>query len=177
MNDITKFIYDKAKGKFDNERDAEQFVNGFITKVASIIDGAFESKDPKSSYPTPFEKGIGESLGRTAVGGVATLGVMGITALANTIKDHTLYNKFLQALDHVSKSNRLVKATDKQKVLSYAHTIFKFAPHVATDENLLSNILSHVIQGESIDANIIKLITELENRYRDSTGFDPKKWL
>lgn len=170
-------LYDHIRAKaletYGNEEEAEQFVNGFMTKAAGIWDASGKEYSLGSSVI----KGTGESLGRSVVGGVASLGIAGIGAIAGAIKDHGLYNKFLNSLNEVMRTNSVVKEADKKKVIDFGNTIFKFAPHVATDPNLLSTILSNAIHGESIDPTTIKTLMELESRFREMKTFDHKAWM
>jgi hypothetical protein len=179
-SDILKYIYDKAKSRFDgDEALAEQMMNGFITKTAATLNSYMKgtNTDRAPNFPSSFAKGLAESAGRTAVGGVATLGLLGISALANSIREDNLHRKFMIALNEATQTNRVLKAADKNKVINFAETIFKFAPNVASDANLLGSILSNAIHGDSIDPMTVRTLTELESRYRDTTGFDPKRFL
>jgi hypothetical protein len=54
---------------------------------------------------------------------------------------------------------------DRGRVKGYADTVFRFAPNVASDVNLLTSILANAVHGESIDPMTIKTLTELENRF------------
>jgi F0F1-type ATP synthase beta subunit len=87
-----------------------------------------------------------------------------------------LYRKFTEALKTVSESNRIIRNADRNKVLSYADTIYKFAPHVASDVNLLSQLLANAIHGEGVDPTTIETITRLEERYSKDTAFKPKNY-
>jgi hypothetical protein len=181
MGDFTKYIYDKVRSRYGNDEQADQFMQGMMTKLAAAtaapdIPSGDRGSKPGISFESSFTKGIGESAGRAVAGGIAAVGIAGIAAIASQFKDKALYRKFLQALNEATQTNRVLKGADKNKLMNFAHTIFKFAPHVATDPNLLSTILSNAIHGESIDPMTVKTLTELENRYRDVTGFDPKRW-
>lgn len=159
---------------------ADAFVEGFIKEAAA---GGFAGATPgaaKAPWETStalghgivdnFAKNIGGSLGNLAVNTV----VGGIASLVGSARDSLLHRKFTESLKTVIESNRIVRNADRNKVMSYAETIFRFAPHVASDVNLLSQLLSNSIHGEGVDPTTIETITRLEERYGKDTGFKPK---
>jgi hypothetical protein len=120
--------------------------------------------------------GLGKGIGALAMG----IGAAGISHAVSSLSSASLHSKFLQALQSAIASNRILKDADKAKVEQYAETIFKFAPNVATDSNLLSSILANAIHGEGIDPMTIKTLGDLEGRYNDnrsSSGFTPKTYV
>lgn len=172
----------KAEELFPNdEKSQADFVEGFITKTANIFSTAMKTKHDQGSFGDSFfNRGIGQATGKALVGGVAGLGVAGIMSLMNTVSDNKLYNDYLKALNVAVRENRILKAANPKKVSDFGQTIFKFAPHVATDPNLLSSILANAIHGEGIDPMTIRTLTELESRYQDIGNkelFNPKAWI
>lgn len=170
---------------YGSEEAADEFMNGFVVKAASFWDNfnlnapTAAPKDSRfqATFGEHISKGMGESLGRAAAGGAASLAIAGISSVAGVIKDHALYNKFLKALNEAVHSNKILKGEDKTKVINFANTVFKFAPNVATDPNLLASILANAIHGENIDPMTIKTLTELESRYKELGNFQPKQWI
>lgn len=182
-NELIDLIKEEAKKLYpDNEKQAELFVNGFITKAAGLMDYFTLESPNKETYKGPnfggsIAKGLGESLGRTAAGMAGAGAIAGMAGLAKTYSGHKLYNDFLKALQEAIQMNRILQVADPQKVMNFANTIFKFAPHVATDSNLLSSILANAIHGEGIDTMTIRTLTELEGRYSESKSHDVRKWV
>lgn len=114
---------------------------------------------------SPFAKALGEGTARAglALGALALLA--GGRVAYKGIQGSFLSGKFQQALEKVKASNILIQSADPAKVESYAATIFKFAPHIAADPNLLSAVLANAIHGEGIDPMTIKTLQEMEERY------------
>jgi hypothetical protein len=160
---------------------ADAFVEGFV-KEASMFDYETRTggdKSPGGTLGQDVVKGIGDSFGKSIGGGIGNLAVnsvvSGIASLVGSAKDSLLYRKFTESLKTVVESNRIVRNADRNKVMSYAETIFKFAPHVASDVNLLSQLLANAIHGEGVDPNTIETITRLEERYGPGrNSFQPK---
>lgn len=145
---------------------AEEFVKAFMEKMAN-----------EPSIPGSWNKGIGESLGRGVVGLGLGLGVAGVSHVVGGIRNQVMHNKFLQALNEAVQMNVILKKADKQKVLSYGETLFRYAPHVATDANMLAHLLSNAVQGDGIDAQTIRMAADLENRYQQNNEVRVKDYL
>lgn len=164
-----------------SEDEANAFVEGFVKEAASQMD-MFGGNHPVHNH---FEKdsiygrtvgGISDSLGK-GIGALALNGVVaGVAGLVGSAQNASLYRQFTEALKKVVESNRVIKNADRTKVLSYAETIFKFAPHVASDANVLSQLLANAVHGEGIDPNTIETITRLEERYAGKRSFQPKNF-
>ena len=120
--------------------------------------------------------GLGKALGEGVGGVLISAGIQGVANLASIVGENNLHTKFLESLANAIQSNRIIKEANKDRVRQYAETIFKFAPNVATDPNLLSSILANAIHGEGIDPMTIKTLTDLESRYKENTTFSPKSY-
>jgi hypothetical protein len=196
MTQIYLGLRKQAEEKFPNdEKSQNEFVDGFITKVANILSSLDQFKSNLSyngSIPTGrdtklgddvaksfWSQGVAQTAGKVFAGGVAGLGMAGILGMAKVVSDHALHNNYLKALNEAIQTNRVLKGAEKHKVLNFGNTIFKFAPHVATDPNMLSSILANAIHGDGIDPMTIRTLTDLESRYQDLGSdklFDPKRW-
>lgn len=156
---------------------ADAFVEGFV-KEASVFDYVTKSGDNPGHMGQDIVRNIGESFGKSIGGGIGNLAinsvVSGIAGLVGSAQNSMLYRKFTEALKTVVESNRIVRNADRNKVMSYAETIYKFAPHVASDVNILSQLLSNAIHGEGVDPTTIETITRLEERYSKDVSFKPK---
>lgn len=152
-----------ALEKFASEEEREAFLEGFM-KEASIGRIMAEALSRKS---------IAKPIGALAVGlGGAAL-AYGIHSAKSIASNGLLRSKFENSLTQVMNGNKVVRGADPVKAKQYADTIFDFAPHVASDPNLLSSILANAVQGEGVDVMTIKTLTELEGRYRDNNAQKP----
>lgn len=172
--------------KFAGDKTAvAHFMDGF-TKEAGVLDRMLNTP---TGQPTAFDKtkspdtlgntitrGIGQSFGQGLGNLAVTAGVSSVGSLYRSVNNTMLHSKFLQALERAYQGNRILKEADKEKVLQYAETVFKFAPNVATDANLLSSILANAIHGEGIDPMTIKTLTDLEGKFTDNATFSPKQY-
>lgn len=161
LDKIKEVALEKYAG---DEQLAEAFLEGFTKE-------AFDLKS--------FNEGVGSAVGKGVGGTMIGLGIAGFSKALQNVNMGGLHNQFMQALEHAVATNPVLKSADKQKVVQYAETIFKFAPHVATDPNVLSSVLSNAIHGESLDPMTIRTLTDLEGRYVDnhsSTSFTPKTY-
>ncbi len=122
---------------------------------------------------TGLGQNIGKGLGSLLVGA----GVSGVLTAASSIRNQNLHSSFLESLETVIKSNPIVRQAKKDRVVSYAETVFKYAPHVAVDPNLLSSILANAVHGEGIDVATIKTLTDLEKQYMGNNTESPKNFL
>lgn len=175
--------------KFAGDKQAcDTFVDSFTGRIkeAGLLDGMLNlptgqgSKHNGERAPETaahaITKGLSTSIGQGLGGLVMSLGTTTAGTLYNTVRNQALHSKFLQALERAYRNNRILTESPKEKVLQYAETIFKFAPNVATDSNLLTSILTNAIHGDGIDPMTIKTLTELEGRFTDNTTFNPKSY-
>lgn len=158
-----------------NDAQADAFIDGFI-KEASFP----STQAPREPWKATTAAGhnLVESFGKNIGGGLGNLAVnslvSGIAGIVGSARESMLYRKFTESLKTVIESNRIVRNADRNKVMSYAETIYRFAPHVASDVNLLSQLLANSIHGEGVDPSTIETITRLEERYGKDSGFKPK---
>lgn len=163
-------------GFTDDQADA--FVEGFIKEASvGLPAAAGGGKEPWSASNSithgvvdNFAKNIGGGLGNLAINSL----IGGVANLVGSARDSLLHRRFTESLKTVIESNRIVRNADRNKVMSYAETIFRFAPHVAADVNLLSQLLSNSIHGEGVDPTTIETITRLEERIGKDNSFKPK---
>lgn len=175
MNTQIQELYELGMEKFaGDESAAKDFVKGFLKE-------AFEKS---AGLPETFfqaaRSGAGKTVGTAAAAFGVGLGIHGISSMLNSAKTENLRTVYQSSLSKVVASNPLLHDADQQKLNSYAETIFKFAPHVACDANLLSSILAHINQGEGIDPMIIRTLTDLEAKLVESKKnalFSPKSYL
>lgn len=173
----------------DDKQAAAEFIEGF-TKEAGILDGMLGAAtgqpvpsgkpDIPPRAPDTLQhtilKGMGTSLGQ-GLGGLAITGSLtGLGTMYNKVHNMALHSKFLQALERAYQSNRILKEAPREKVMQYAETIFRFAPNISTDSNILSSVLANAIHGEGIYPDTIKMLTDIEDKYMGNSGFNPKMY-
>lgn len=156
-----------------------------MEKLASEEEvNAFMEGFEKVAFGPGFMGELGQAMTRADVIGKAGVGLAASLLGAAVVKGVSVANKFADesklrgqfetALMQIKGSNRALKGVKPEKIDNFAHTIFKFAPHVASDPNLLGYVLGNVVQGdESIDVNTIKMLVDLESRYIENHRTQP----
>lgn len=168
-------VYKIGLEKFEGDHEkAAEFTKGFLKQASSL--------------PMAFGEGIGKALGEgagKAIGaGVAGLGIglgiAGLSAAMHGMAGVGQRAKFDAALKQAITSNSTLMHADRAKLMSYAETMFKFAPQIASDPNLLANVLSSAIHGESMDLTTVRTLADLESRYSETKKnglFSPKAFV
>ena len=172
-NEILGMVKEAAAEQYSDEAARDAFMEGFEKSAAGYFKNIVTSK----TFQNEFRKGLGSNVAKVGLGlGASLLGaaiVKGVNTVSSKMDSSQLRAQFEQALQQVSQNNRVVRGSKPERVREYAETIFKFAPHVAADQNLLSSILANAVLGEGIDPQTIKVLTELESRYNDSRSSSP----
>lgn len=165
LQDSINEVYNLGLEKYAGDQDkAKEFTTGFLKEAFT-----WES----------VSKGAGGALGAGVVGAGLGLAVHGLSTLMADKNNSALHDKFRSVLAHVISQSSLLKNTDSSKVNAYAETVFKFAPHVACDPNLLSAALTSAAHGEVMDMTTVKALSDLEIRYiegRKNALFTPKTY-
>lgn len=185
MTDILDEVRAIALEQYKDEAQVDQFMEGFVEKAASsnlaqhfdLSKGLPGNETKAPTLGGSLAKGVGEQMGRSVVGAGATAAASGIMHLVRASQARKLYSAFIKSLTEATQMSKVLKSADKSRVVSYAHTVYKFAPHVATDSNMLSQILANAVHGDGIDPMTIRTLTELESRYMDTKAFRPKDYM
>lgn len=172
LNKIAQLGLEKFAG---DQKLASEFVRGFVKEALSMPQAGSLGHHMLGEASGGLASAIGKGLGATGV----ALGIAGIGAAVNAVSSSSLHTKFLTALESAVQKNTVLRQADPERVHQYAETIFKFAPNVATDPNLLSSILANAIHGDGIDPMTIRTLSDLEGRYSEnkSNVFSPKKYV
>ena len=99
-------------------------------------------------------------LGIGALGGLASMAVNKIGRVFGATANRASYDR---AFRTAMKDSEILQ-NDPMKAKRMADTIFGFAPMVASDPNVLSNILVNSIHGDSMDLQTVRAVTELEEK-------------
>lgn len=163
-----------------DEDKAAAFVEGFVKESSSyygqMAGDAFSGILHSPGFGEGLHKALGTGVGALALG----FGVHGLSTMLSGANTQALKGKFDKAFAEVTAHNPIVQNAEPAKVRSYAETIFKFAPHVACDANLLSSILANAVHGEGIDPMTIRTLADLEGRLVESkkaSNFSPKAYV
>ena len=112
--------------------------------------------------------------GRAMAGAGAGAGMIGAIKILGMAKSSIKRRDFERALEEVLISNPILKQEGRPKVEKFAETVFRFAPNVASDPNLLSTVLANAVHGESMDTTTIKSLTELEAKFNQYSDVKPR---
>ena len=133
-------------------------------------------KKKQPSLIDELSGGIAGAMGKGIGGMVTSLGAVGVGSAYKHVANLATHSRFLQALEFAVKHNRNLQEVDRAKILQYAETIFKFAPNVSTDPNILTSTLVNAVLGDGMDIQTIKTLTELEAKYTDNNAFSVKDY-
>lgn len=185
-------VKELAMEKFAGDQQlVDEFIKGFAKEamaarnekstIEDLSDKLRQARErgPLGSAASGLGKAFGEGLG----GLMITTGVGALGEIARSLSHDRLRTRFLQSLEQVLKTNPIVSEEARKSsksletVKTYAETIFRFAPNIAADANLLSTLLANAVHGSSIDPMTIKTITDLERTYKDNNTFTPKSYI
>ncbi len=169
-------LYELGLEKFaGDENAAKAFVSGFLKEA---MFGNILNKTGQTFGQAVLEggaKGLGMGVAGLAIG----LGIHGLSSSVNAANTASLRGKFQEVLSRVVKESPILQNADKDKINSFANTIFSFAPKVATDPNLLSTVLVNSIHSESLDPTTIRSLVDLESKIQETRKnalFSPKTY-
>lgn len=169
-----------------DEELADQFVAGFVAHVmlekeAQEVEAMQkEAAGPgvrKPDLTTEYMSGIAHEAGKASAGFAGNMAVGALVGGFRLVKDQFRYQRFLKALEQAISNSHTLREANRQKVGKYADTIYRFAPLVAVDPNLLQSVLTNAILGDGIDLMTIKSLTDLQGRYSDNASLNPKSWV
>lgn len=193
MNDLIKGFKDTLSQGMDKIASEYQIdpsnYDEFLVKVAEEFETSVKANglDKEALFGSAFSAGaaaagkipagsltskLGYGLGAAAIGVGATLGANAIQGLAS-MAVNKVGNMFGAASNRSAYEHSLAQAiagseiltnADPMKVKRMADSIFTFAPTVAADSNVLTNILVNAIHGDSIDLQTVRAVTELEEK-------------
>ena len=104
----------------------------------------------------------------SAIATLATVGTGMLMSLKRKIQND-LKRKTL--VEDLIKSDPVIGAADKDKVLEYYATIFHIAPHISADKNIVRDLLRNFLTFNKVDLNSIKMLSDAEKSM--STVYKP----
>lgn len=154
----------------------EEIISSALDKLPKNLEkfekaeGLTKKADAAGVLGNAFVQGIGGAAAAALMGGA----LIGLRNAVNSAKNNSLRPAFEQSLKTamagVDPASEILR-NNKQKVRSFAETIFNFAPHAACDPNILKGILAHVVQGDSIDPATVRSLMELEEKKKNLQAF------
>jgi hypothetical protein len=103
----------------------------------------------------------GVSLASNAISGLASAAINKIGKSYSAGNNRQAYEAAFR--EAVANSDLLQQ--DPAKARKMGETIFRVAPTISGDANLLTNILNNSIHGDSMDLQTVKVLTELEEKH------------
>jgi hypothetical protein len=168
---LVKFAGDQAA--------AQNYVEGFVAELEKVAYDD-DKDDSKGGLGGKFTGAAVGAIGKGLGGLVAGLGMHGMGYLMSSVQNDRLHSDFLLALQKAVTTNKILRDANRDKVKGYAETVFKFAPHVAGDANVLSSVLANAIHGEGLDPMTVRSLNDLETRYVENSRtpvFSPKSYV
>lgn len=170
-NFLVEMLEKQADEQFATQAEKEVFKKTFMEKIALDLFGPSSTRYLKNTFikefPGGLASGTGKAVGALAVALIGAGIAKGLHEASAATTNTLLHEKFENALSQALLTNRIIRS-EPEKARQYAETIFKFAPHVAADPNLLTHTLANVIQGEVLDMTTIKTLVDLEGKYLDN---------
>lgn len=176
MNDLIKQFKDRLSEKecmtkLASELDIPEDQYGeFVEQVGDELDLSIRlnGMDKEASFGANFISAFGgKEVGKAALGlGAAALGGLGAMAVKKVARGFGASanrSAYETALQHAISSSEVLQ-NNPEKAKMMGDSIFRVAPNVASDANLLRNILDNSIYGESIDLQTVKAVTDLEEK-------------
>lgn len=143
-----------------------------LTKRAGVIfdriKDVFRDAAIAANNPTTKRKVVESMLstaGKIGIGVAAAGTLYGVNRLAAGAANTAKKIQYLNALERVQMTNPVLKSIPIEELRKYGDTLFKFAPNVCTDPNMLSTLLINAVHGEGIDLTTIKTLVDLEDKY------------
>lgn len=183
MNETIQGVTATLEAGFDKIAKAYGIKDEYLKDAKAALSEELESMAKQAGffgeavkYGAGALEGAKGAMGSGAVGGAVALGglALGGSALRalTTMAVNKIGRSYGHKADRVSYDRAFRTALEMSDILKndpikakrMADTIFGFAPIVASDANVLENILSNTIHGESIDLQTVRAVTELEEK-------------
>lgn len=189
---MIEHVYQTGLEKFAGDhQQAAEFTAGFMEQMEkkAFLNNIGAGVSSLLNRAVPVSKGVATTLGGIALkaateGAAKTLttaaiagGIYGVGKTVNSLSKISQHATYQKALQKAMLNSRVLRESDPDKVKSFGETIFRFAPHIAMDANLLTTVLTNAIHGDNIDPMTIQTLTQLESRYRDTNTFTPKAFM
>lgn len=146
-------------------------------KIVDSIRTDTKTFNPRLRAIESMAEGFGAIVPRVAVPLGVGAGILAATKAAKAIINQIDKNKFEGSYRQALSTNKMLDGEDPVKLRSLADTIFRLAPHVACDPNLLSTVLQEQIKNfNGMTTQKARELVDLEDKLsgRSSNSFKPK---
>lgn len=137
----------------------------------------FEKFAAAGGFGNALAEGAGSAIGKATIAALAGAGLYGIHNAMRSSDINALRPRFEQALSQIMSGNdsasQMIRSYDKNKVKSFAETIFSYGPHVAADINVLKTLLANALSGDGLDPSTLRSIQELERNRKELSSWKP----
>lgn len=175
MNETIQGVTDTLLSGFEKIASAYEIPAEYHEEAKAALSGEVELLAKEAGWGGDFAGAAfgGGAVGKAALGlgasAIAGLGAMAVNKIGSAFGAQANRASFDQAFK-TALSNSEILQNDPQKAKRMADTIFGFAPTVAADANVLTNILTNSIHGDSMDLQTVKAVTELEEKLTKMKG-------
>lgn len=142
--------------------------------VKAALDLSGEGMDKEASVwgtVANIGKKVGGSMadkaGTLAMAGVGGLGIHNYLKAKRNAETINQFADYQNALATVAGRNERLANENSERLNDLGSSIFKFAPTVASDPNVLETVLDNAVQYGGLDAQTVRSLQELEERYRN----------
>lgn len=140
-------------------------------------DEEFEKFAAAGGFGNALAEGAGTAIGKVTIAALAGAGLYGIHNAMQSSDINALRPRFEQALSQImsgrDSASQMIRSYDKNKVKSFAETIFSYGPHVAADINVLKTLLANALSGDGLDPSTLRSIQELERNRKELSSWKP----
>ena len=175
MNETIKGVTATLEAGFEKIASAYDIPAEYHEEAKAAISSEFENLVKEAGFGADFaaEAFGGGAVGKAAlglgVGAIAGLGAMAVKKIGSAFGAEANRASFDRAFRQVMSESEILQ-NDPMKAKRMADSIFEFAPTVASDANVLENILSNSIHGNSLDLQTVRAVTELEEKLHKMRG-------
>ena len=168
MNETIQGFKEGTLAGFDKIAEAYNIPADYYDEAKEQLAIEIDGMDKEAGFGADFATSFGGGpVGKAALGlGMGALGGLGAMAVHKIGKAFgaAVGRAGYDAAFRTAMKNSEILQNDPQKAKRMVDTVFGFAPTVACDANVLTNILVNSIHGDSIDLQTVKAITELEEK-------------
>lgn len=111
-------------------------------------------------------RGAADKATNIAIAGLAGLGLHNYLKSRRNAETIGQFADYQNALATVAGRNERLANENSERLNELGNSIFKFAPTVASDPNVLETVLDNAVQYDGLDPQTVRSLQELEERYR-----------
>lgn len=121
-----------------------------------------------------FGEALAQSAGKIVPPLMAGLGIAAAARALTSVRNTMDYKKFERALQIATDRNPALKQADPERVKMYAESIFRVAPTVSQDPNVLAQVLVNAVRFETFDPKTLEMLANLEAKKNSEKPLTPK---